>query len=180
MVPRPGIKPTSPEVEVQSLNHWTTREVPPFPVFKSSNQASPLRFSLYLGHIQRATGLSPSLVGLCDPSSFQNPRRGYQHPPAMQVPVVINILSLSCAGFPAQSTSSVSHISRILIHHLLPLNALVSQLKPHFLVEWGADNGCRDKWIYISSWGKLGLTLLIGVPFLHNERNETKTCGVGV
>ena len=25
---RPGIKPTPPAVEVQSLNHWTTREVP--------------------------------------------------------------------------------------------------------------------------------------------------------
>ena len=28
--PRPGIEPTSPALEVQSLNHWTTREVPVF------------------------------------------------------------------------------------------------------------------------------------------------------
>ena len=27
-LPRPGIKPTPAAVEVQSLNHWTTREVP--------------------------------------------------------------------------------------------------------------------------------------------------------
>ena len=28
LVPLPGIKPISPAVEAQSLNHWTTREVP--------------------------------------------------------------------------------------------------------------------------------------------------------
>ena len=28
LVPRPGIEPMSPALEVQSLNHWTTREVP--------------------------------------------------------------------------------------------------------------------------------------------------------
>ena len=28
LVPLPGIEPASPTVEVQSLNHWTTREVP--------------------------------------------------------------------------------------------------------------------------------------------------------
>ena len=28
LVPQPGIKPESPVVEVWSLNHWTTREVP--------------------------------------------------------------------------------------------------------------------------------------------------------
>ena len=28
LVPQPGIKPVPPAVEVQSLNHWTTREVP--------------------------------------------------------------------------------------------------------------------------------------------------------
>ena len=27
-IPRPGIEPTLPAVEVQSLNHWTAREVP--------------------------------------------------------------------------------------------------------------------------------------------------------
>ena len=26
---RPGIEPVPPAVEVQSLNHWTAREVPP-------------------------------------------------------------------------------------------------------------------------------------------------------
>ena len=28
LIPRPGIKPITPAGEVQSLNHWTTREVP--------------------------------------------------------------------------------------------------------------------------------------------------------
>ena len=29
LVPLPGIEPVPPAVEAQSLNHWTTREVPP-------------------------------------------------------------------------------------------------------------------------------------------------------
>ena len=29
LVPQPGIKPTPPAVEGQSLNHWISREVPP-------------------------------------------------------------------------------------------------------------------------------------------------------
>ena len=28
LVPQPGIKPTHSDVETQSLNHWTSREVP--------------------------------------------------------------------------------------------------------------------------------------------------------
>ena len=28
LVPRLGVQPVSPELEAQSLNHWTTREVP--------------------------------------------------------------------------------------------------------------------------------------------------------
>ena len=28
LVPRPGIEPVPPAMEVQSLNHWTAREVP--------------------------------------------------------------------------------------------------------------------------------------------------------
>ena len=28
LVPQPGIKPVSPAVEAQTLNHWTTREAP--------------------------------------------------------------------------------------------------------------------------------------------------------
>ena len=28
LAPRPGIEPVPPAVEAQSLNHWTTREVP--------------------------------------------------------------------------------------------------------------------------------------------------------
>ena len=28
LVPQPGIEPTPPAVEAQSLHHWTTREVP--------------------------------------------------------------------------------------------------------------------------------------------------------
>ena len=27
LIPQPGIEPVSPAVEVQSVNHWTTREV---------------------------------------------------------------------------------------------------------------------------------------------------------
>ena len=30
LVPWPGIEPTPPEVEVQNLNHWITREMPTF------------------------------------------------------------------------------------------------------------------------------------------------------
>ena len=33
LIPRPGIEPMPPAVEVRSLNHWTTREVPWLPVF---------------------------------------------------------------------------------------------------------------------------------------------------
>ena len=33
LVPRPGIEPTPPEVEAQSLNHWTIREVPGKTIF---------------------------------------------------------------------------------------------------------------------------------------------------
>ena len=36
LVPRPGIKPTPPAVEAQSLNHWTTREVCPGPILNST------------------------------------------------------------------------------------------------------------------------------------------------
>ena len=28
LVPQPGIEPMPPEVEAQSLNHWTAREIP--------------------------------------------------------------------------------------------------------------------------------------------------------
>ena len=30
LVPQPGIKPAPPALEVWSLNHWTTREVPAY------------------------------------------------------------------------------------------------------------------------------------------------------
>ena len=33
LVPQPGIEPTPPAVEVQSVNHWTTREVPFIVIF---------------------------------------------------------------------------------------------------------------------------------------------------
>ena len=29
LVPQAGLEPVAPVVEAQSLNHWTTREVPP-------------------------------------------------------------------------------------------------------------------------------------------------------
>ena len=28
LIPRPGMEPVPPAIEAQSLNHWTTREVP--------------------------------------------------------------------------------------------------------------------------------------------------------
>ena len=34
LVPQPGIEPTPPAVEAQSLNHWTTREVPVIQLLK--------------------------------------------------------------------------------------------------------------------------------------------------
>ena len=48
LFPPPGIEPTSPAVEVQSLNHWTTREVSLF-IFEST---------CLLFHSQVSTGLS--------------------------------------------------------------------------------------------------------------------------
>ena len=40
LIPRPGTEPMPPAVEVRSLNHWTTREVPWLPCFHL--QAAPL------------------------------------------------------------------------------------------------------------------------------------------
>ena len=37
LVPQPGIEPTLPAVEVQTLNHWPTREVPETTGFPSSS-----------------------------------------------------------------------------------------------------------------------------------------------
>ena len=34
LVPQPGIEPTPPAEEAQSLNHWTAREVPIFITLK--------------------------------------------------------------------------------------------------------------------------------------------------
>ena len=36
LVPRPGIEPVPPAVEAQSLNRWTSREVPFFDFFRHS------------------------------------------------------------------------------------------------------------------------------------------------
>ena len=38
LVPRPGTEPVPPAVEAQTLNHWTTREVPGSLYFKSSQE----------------------------------------------------------------------------------------------------------------------------------------------
>ena len=38
IVPRPGIEPMPPALGAQSLNHWTTREVPISQFLKSVNQ----------------------------------------------------------------------------------------------------------------------------------------------
>ena len=38
LAPRPGIEPVSPEVEAQSFNHRTAREVPTQPMFYSHHQ----------------------------------------------------------------------------------------------------------------------------------------------
>ena len=45
LVPQPGIEPVSPAVEVWSLNHWTTREVPK-QIFKKLEIISSI-FSIY-------------------------------------------------------------------------------------------------------------------------------------
>ena len=42
LVPRLGIKPVLPAVEVQSPNHWTPREFPPEASFYASDHATPL------------------------------------------------------------------------------------------------------------------------------------------
>ena len=36
LVPQPGIKPVSPALGAQSLNHWTAREVPVMAKFKKN------------------------------------------------------------------------------------------------------------------------------------------------
>ena len=36
LVPHPGIEPTPPAVEVQSLNRWTAREVPQVSISKTN------------------------------------------------------------------------------------------------------------------------------------------------
>ena len=40
LVPQPGVEPMAPVVEVLSLNHWTTKEVP---VMKCFNQGECFR-----------------------------------------------------------------------------------------------------------------------------------------
>ena len=45
LVPRPGIEPTPPALEVQSVNHWTSKEVPKAP-FKVSLSNSLITVSL--------------------------------------------------------------------------------------------------------------------------------------
>ena len=40
LVPQPGIKPASPALEEQSLNHWTSREVPCGSIFLKLRVAS--------------------------------------------------------------------------------------------------------------------------------------------
>ena len=36
LVPLPGMEPMSPALEARSLNHWTTRQVPPFGVLSAT------------------------------------------------------------------------------------------------------------------------------------------------
>ena len=47
LVPQPGMEPMPPAVEMWSLNHWTTREVPVvnFQTFPSSQKETPVPFS---------------------------------------------------------------------------------------------------------------------------------------
>ena len=37
LVPQPGIRPAPPTLEVQSLNHWTAREIPYSIILKKKN-----------------------------------------------------------------------------------------------------------------------------------------------
>ena len=168
-------------MEARSLSHWTATEVPPF--FFSNPPTRLLRFAFASAwDTHREPRGSPSLAGLCGPSALQNRRVGIGTS-CHAGPVARSILSSSCTGFSAQS-SRVPRISPVFIHHLFPLDALVSQLKPHFLVERGAEETCpgMDAGIsgFISSWGKLGLSPSDGGPFLHDGRNKIVTCGVGV
>ena len=58
LAPRPGMEPVPPAVEAQSLNHWTTREVPSYfqlnlsfiisKVFLCLSYAIPLQVSFFI------------------------------------------------------------------------------------------------------------------------------------
>ena len=50
LVPQPGIKPTSPALEAQSLNLWTTREVPQWITSNTECGGSHAMQCLKLGH----------------------------------------------------------------------------------------------------------------------------------
>ena len=55
LVPRPGIKPRPPALGVQSLTHWTTREVPMIlflEILKHTNREKGIWFSLSLLHLK--------------------------------------------------------------------------------------------------------------------------------
>ena len=44
LVPRPGIEPRPPALEVRSLTHWTTREVPFFFFLKKKGRKEAVEF----------------------------------------------------------------------------------------------------------------------------------------
>ena len=51
----PGVKPTSPALEVRSLNHWTARDVPSFLSFRKLSNLRKRSWVLYSGFV-RSTG----------------------------------------------------------------------------------------------------------------------------
>ena len=67
LVPQPGIEPTPPTVEVQSLNHWTTREVPRTSVQPKLQERSPCN---WVGQKKRHQ------VGICAPGRDLKGREG--------------------------------------------------------------------------------------------------------
>ena len=72
LVPQPGIKPMSPAVEVWSLNHWTTMEVPnliflPSPISCPLSPLSPLTGYKLVFPLLEVWSLCPFSARICSP-----------------------------------------------------------------------------------------------------------------
>ena len=104
LVPLPGIKPASPALEVQSLNHWTTREIPDLHSFLDPSAM------LYVGDCFYFYGIR-LLLSRTPPSP--------EFPPSSQVTsfqfIFLNVCWLQC-------------LSSVLDVFLLPTNTLSRRL----------------------------------------------------